>query len=62
MQYTLWIARLSTLKGKLADKLEIDPCFITRILWVNSKGSKVVVDDNTVQQTSRGADHGCRDL
>ncbi|KAJ5982804.1 hypothetical protein N7451_012904 [Penicillium sp. IBT 35674x] len=38
------------LKSKLSEKLQIDPCFVTRILWVNNKGLKVMVDDDMVQQ------------
>ncbi|KAJ6012408.1 hypothetical protein N7522_002763 [Penicillium canescens] len=38
------------LKSKLAEKLQIDPRLITRIICVNSKGLKVVVDDDVVQQ------------
>jgi hypothetical protein len=37
------------LKAELAEKLQIDPKSILRILWVNSKGLKVLVDDNVVQ-------------
>jgi hypothetical protein len=33
---------------EFAAKLQIDPCVITRIVWVNSKGLKVVVDDDVV--------------
>ncbi|KAJ5981958.1 hypothetical protein N7451_012058 [Penicillium sp. IBT 35674x] len=42
------------LKSKLAEKLQIDPCSVTRILWVNSKGLKVVVDNDMVQQIPEG--------
>ncbi|KAJ5288299.1 hypothetical protein N7508_011074 [Penicillium antarcticum] len=38
------------LKSKLAEKLQIDPCLITRVIHVNSKGLKVVVDDDMIQQ------------
>ncbi|KAJ5473971.1 hypothetical protein N7475_003537 [Penicillium sp. IBT 31633x] len=38
-----------SLKAELAEKLQIDPGLISRILWVNSKGLKVLVDDNVVQ-------------
>jgi len=38
------------LKVKLAEKLQIDPCLISRLIWVNDKGLKVVVDDDMVQQ------------
>jgi hypothetical protein len=38
------------LKSKLAEKLQIHPCFVTRVIWINSKGLKVVVDDDMIQQ------------
>lgn len=42
------------LKSKLAEKLHIDPCLITHVIWVNSKGLKVVVDDDVIQQLPEG--------
>ena len=38
------------LKNKLTEKLQIDPCLISRLICVNSKGLKIVVDDDMVQQ------------
>ena len=50
--YAIYLASRTflNLKVELAAKLQIDPCLITRIIWVNSKGLKVVVDDDVVQQ------------
>lgn len=42
------------LKVELAAKLHIDPCLIPRIIWINSKGLKVVVDDDMVGQLPEG--------
>ncbi|KAJ6002565.1 hypothetical protein N7451_005112 [Penicillium sp. IBT 35674x] len=49
--YAIYLtARTSlNLKAKLAEKLQIDLNLISRILWVNNKGLKVVVDDDMVQ-------------
>jgi hypothetical protein len=44
------------LKAKLAEKLQIEPDLISRILWVNSKGLKVLVDDNVVQHLPEAQD------
>ncbi|KAI2734267.1 transcriptional regulator family: Grainyhead/CP2 [Penicillium roqueforti] len=42
------------LKVELAAKLHIDPCLIPHIIWINSKGLKVVVDDDVVGQLPEG--------
>ncbi|KAJ5946417.1 hypothetical protein N7454_003256 [Penicillium verhagenii] len=49
--YAIYLtARTSfNLKAKLAEKLRIDPNIISRILWVNNNGLKVMVDDDMVQ-------------
>ncbi|MBZ6376944.1 MAG: hypothetical protein LBE67_18810 [Kocuria palustris] len=50
--YAIYLAARTSLnlKVEFAAKLQIDPCVITRIVWVNSKGLKVVVDDDVVGQ------------
>ncbi|OQE10605.1 hypothetical protein PENFLA_c086G11058 [Penicillium flavigenum] len=49
--YAIYLASRTFLnmKVELAAKLQIDPC-LTRIIWVNSKGLKIVVDDDVVRQ------------
>ncbi|KAJ5283500.1 hypothetical protein N7505_001480 [Penicillium chrysogenum] len=50
--YAIYLASRTflNLKVELAAKLQIDPCLIIRIIWVNSKGLKVMVDDDVVRQ------------
>ncbi|KAJ5365206.1 hypothetical protein N7517_008092 [Penicillium concentricum] len=50
--YAIYLADRTSLnlKVELAEKLQIDPCLISRLIWVNSKGLKVLVDDDMVQQ------------
>lgn len=50
--YAIYLASRTSLnlKVQLAAKLQIDPCLVIRIIWVNSKGLKVVVDNDVVRQ------------
>ncbi|KAJ5348593.1 uncharacterized protein N7506_001846 [Penicillium brevicompactum] len=56
--YAIYLADRTSLslKVKLVEKLQIDPGLISRILWANSKGLKVLVDDNVVQHLPEAQD------
>ena len=42
------------LKEKLAERVRTDPTLIARIIWQNSNGLKILVDDDVVQHIPEG--------